>query len=547
MLDRAALYFHTVRYLKPMQIWGRLWHKFSTGGLSTKPSPAVSKVQGKWICRSERGRTMLSAERFRFLNQEANVPDAQAWHRDDMPMLWLYNLHYFDDLNAQGADQRVDWHKQLINRWVAEIPLTEGVGWQPYPISLRSVNWIKWQLLGNKLPEPAIISLALQVRFLRSHLEIHLLGNHLWANAKALVFAGCFFDGEEADEWLFKGLSLIQRESAEQILDDGGHFELSPMYHAIVLKDLLDLIQLAMLYPQRLPQSLRNEWIRLAKSMFVWLSAMSHPDGGISFFNDATHGIAPDLGALKLYAEALGLPIYIPERQPQLLSESGYLSAQNAAACLIADVGRIGPDYLPGHAHADTLSFELSLFGLRVVVNQGIDRYGTDPERIRQRGTAAHSTVQVNCENSSEVWSGFRVARRAYPQQLSFEENGSAVFLNCAHDGYRRLPGRVTHQRTWALTDQSLTVTDKLSGKYQTAVSYFHLHPLVRVSSLDGNSCVLSVAGHDITLSVTGGELRVGEGAYHEGFGLRAEATCLQVTMTAKQLLTELRWGATTN
>ena len=481
------------------------------------------------------------------MSQEADVPDAQSWQRDDMPLLWLYNLHYFDDLNAQDADQRLDWHKQLINRWVAEIPLTEGVGWQPYPISLRSVNWIKWQLKGNTLPDFGATSLALQIRFLRSHLEIHLLGNHLWANAKALVFAGCFFEGKESDEWLKKGLSLIQRESAEQILNDGGHFELSPMYHAIVLEDLLDLVQLAMLYPQRLSQALQDEWTRLSKSMFVWLSAMSHPDGGISLFNDATHGIAPDLAALKRYAEALGLAIYIPESQSQLLSESGYFSARNAAACLIADVGRIGPDYLPGHAHADTLSFELSLFGQRVIVNQGIDRYGTDPERIRQRGTAAHSTVQVDGENSSEVWSGFRVARRAYPQQLSFEENGSAVFLNCAHNGYRRLPGRVTHQRTWALTDQSLTVTDKLSGKYQTVVAYFHLHPLLCVSSLDGNSCVLSVAGHDVMLTVTGGELRVGEGAYHEGFGLRATATCLQVTMTADQLSTVIRWDASTN
>lgn len=544
MLDRVALYFHTVRYLKPVQIWGRVWYPLFKVALDNELVPDVRVVAGDWICRSERFTTMLAADRFRFLNQEADVPNAESWRRDDVPMLWLYNLHYFDDLNAQDADQRIEWHKQLIDRWIGEIPLTEGVGWQPYPISLRSVNWIKWQLKGNALPDPAITSLALQVRFLRSHLEIHLLGNHLWANAKALVFAGCFFEGEEADEWLKKGLSLIQREAVEQILDDGGHFELSPMYHAIVLEDLLDLVQLAMLYPQRLPQALRDEWTRLVKSMFVWLSAMSHPDGGISFFNDATHGIAPDLGALKRYAEALGLLIYTPEPKPQLLSESGYLSAQNAAACLIADVGRIGPDYLPGHAHADTLSFELSLFGQRVIVNQGIDRYGTDAERIRQRGTAAHSTVQVDGENSSEVWSGFRVARRAYPQQLSFEENGSSVFLNCAHDGYRRLPGRVTHQRTWALTDQSLTVTDKLSGKYETAIAYFHLHPVVRVSRVQGNSCVLSVAGQEVALSFAGGDLSVGAGAYHEGFGLRAAATCLQVTMTADQLSTEIRWDS---
>jgi hypothetical protein len=40
----------------------------------------------------------------------------------------------------------------------------------------------------------------MQVRFLRKRLEVHLLGNHLFANAKALVFAGLYFSGDEAEE-----------------------------------------------------------------------------------------------------------------------------------------------------------------------------------------------------------------------------------------------------------------------------------------------------------------------------------------------------------
>ncbi len=542
MLARFALYFHTVRYLKQVQIWGRIWYRFFSVALSDKPVPIVRAVAGKWICGSERKPSMLAAHRFSFLNQEADVPGAADWQRGDMPLLWLYNLHYFDDLNAQGADERADWHQQLIKRWVSEIPLMQGVGWQPYPISLRSVNWIKWQLQGNALPDDAAASLALQVRFLRSRLEIHLLGNHLWANAKALVFAGCFFEGEEADEWLDKGLALLKRESSEQILDDGGHFELSPMYHATVLEDLLDLAQLATLYPQRLAASLRDGWVRYAQSMFTWLAAMSHPDGGISFFNDATHGIAPDLSALTHYATALQLPNDSAEAKTQLLADSGYVRAQNAAACLIADVGRIGPDYLPGHAHADTLSFELSLFGRRVVVNQGIDRYGAEQERVRQRGTAAHSTVQVDDADSSEVWSGFRVARRAYPQQLAFEQNDGAVFVYCAHDGYRRLPGRVTHHRTWALTDQTLTVTDSLSGKSNKAVAFFHLHPSVRVTSAGVRDCVLDVDGHEVNVVFTGGKLTICAGVYHEGFGLTAPTNTLHVLMTTAQLSTQIRW-----
>ena len=42
---------------------------------------------------------------------------------------------------------------------------------------------------------------------------------------------------------------------------------------------------------------------------------------------------------------------------------------------LLVDCGEIGPDYLPGHAHCDTLSFELSLSGQRVVVDSGCGIY----------------------------------------------------------------------------------------------------------------------------------------------------------------------------
>ncbi len=107
------------------------------------------------------------------------------------------------------------------------------------------VNWIKWFLAGAS-PEPEWLdSLADQVRVLERRLEFHLLGNHLLANAKALVFAGFFFEGPDAQRWLYRGRTILDSELPEQVLPDGGHFERSPMYHAIILEDLLDLENLS--------------------------------------------------------------------------------------------------------------------------------------------------------------------------------------------------------------------------------------------------------------------------------------------------------------
>src|SRR5690606_13087772 len=130
---------------------------------------------------------------------------------------------------------------------------------------------------ANALKSAAVHSLAMQARYLRRRLEIHLLGNHLWANAKALVFAGAFFTGDESAGWLHKGAALIGRELDEQILPDGGHFERSPMYHAIVLEDVLDLLQLDRAFPRVLPAALVARLRGVVGPMLRWLRVMTHP------------------------------------------------------------------------------------------------------------------------------------------------------------------------------------------------------------------------------------------------------------------------------
>jgi len=103
-----------------------------------------------------------------------------------------------------------------------------------------------------------------------------------------------------------------------------------------------------------------------------------------SFFNDAAFDIAPTLAALTEYAAALGVACDMaPLADIEALTGSGYVRLQIGPAVMIADVGEIGPDHLPGHAHADTLSFELSLRGQRVLVNGGTSTYEVGAERLR--------------------------------------------------------------------------------------------------------------------------------------------------------------------
>lgn len=308
-------------------------------------------------------------------------------------------------------------------------------------------------------------SIASQAQALLAQREFHILGNHLFANGKGLVFAGGFLAGPDADGWLVEGLEILDREIQEQFLSDGAHFELSPMYHAILLWDVCDLVNLANRSGLDELHKRAHQWRVVINRGLEWLVSMVHPDGNIPFFNDAAFGIAPTLLDLTAYAETLGC--FTNYRETAELSykhneASGYVTVRcgNASKALL-DVARIGPDYQLGHAHADTLSFELSLFGQRVFVNSGTSQYGQDVERQRQRSTRAHNTVIVNGENSSEVWSGFRVARRARPRNLEIIQNTNKLTVSCEHDGYRRLSCKIIHHRQWDF---------ELGGGYQFVI-----------------------------------------------------------------------------
>jgi uncharacterized heparinase superfamily protein len=461
--------------------------------------------------------------------------------------LWRYNQHYFDDLDAEGAGTRAMWHRALLLRWLRENPPGKGTGWEPYPTSLRIVNWIKWALGGAELPPECLQSLAVQTRWLSRNLEYHLLANHLFANAKALVFAGLFFQGPEADGWLDAGMDILRREVPEQILPDGGQFERSPMYHSLALEDMLDLLNVVKSFDGASARwrSDTEDWARVIESMRAWLRAMCHPDGQISYFNDAAVGIAPSPGALESYAARLGCAAAPAMRTGAThLAHSGYVRVDRPEAVALMDVGPVGPDYMPGHGHADTLSFELSLFGHRVFVNSGTSCYGTSDERLRQRGTAAHNTLVVDGQNSSEVWSGFRVARRAQPVRLSIHANHEIV-VSCAHDGYRRLPGRPEHSRRWSFGDACVVIEDTVTGRFANAQARFHLHPAVALSDVsDGGTTIILPNGRTASFSVTGGVLRAERTTWHPEFGVSEANWCLVVELRGSVARASIGWGS---
>ncbi|MET4040506.1 putative heparinase superfamily protein [Bradyrhizobium sp. RT6a] len=520
--DPARL-IRTVRHLRPEQIVNRITRRMFPARISQGPAPGLRVPAATWRNAPGRPASMLSPRRFRILGQVAELRDATGWNNAAMPKLWLYNLHYFDDLRAEAAEVRASWHRDLINAWIAENRPMTGNGWEPYPVSLRIVNWVAWALSGNDLGSAARDSLATQARALSASLEYHLLGNHLLANAKALVFAGCYFSGAEADRWRRTGLDLLQREWREQVLSDGGHFELSPMYHAILLEDVLDLVQLSKIYPQELAEA-ASQWPVLAARMLAWLGEMVHPDGEIAFFNDAALGIARTRGELADYAQSLNVTRSGGEASGRLLADSGYVRLRSGPWLAIFDAAEVGPSYLPGHAHADTLSLEVSFDDQRLITNSGTSSYAHDAIRDEERSTGTHATVEIDGENSTEVWASFRVGRRAHSFGRSVSATGEIQSASASHDGYRWLPGRPVHYRSVTVSPTSLVIRDRVTGDGNHAiVGRFPLHPLVGGVLPEGPGWSIELpGGQRIRVSASGAsQFSLSEGHYAPSFGQR--------------------------
>jgi len=541
-VSRLALYTRTLSRLKARQVaylvLRRLW-PVAKRPLAKTPSGSIRggvSMQAPLVATMPMDRE----HEFRFVNASKTFSHGKVdWSSADMPKLWRYNLHYFDYLlNSRRPVAEIS---SLITDWIQSNPTGRGDGWEPYPVSLRIVNWIKLFLrpdFRQHVHAGWIDSLYQQVRWLEENIEYHILANHYLKNGKALVFAGIFFEGAVADRWLRKGAKILVEEAHEQILPDGGHYERSPMYHSIVIEDYLDALNLMTGQPGALPAA----EVALLKGKVTkalnFLHDICLPDGCIPLFNDSAFGIAPSFVALAEYAHRLiG---YAPPSRGQGLhvssyDSSGYFVIRNGDDMLVVDCGDVGPDYQPGHAHCDTLSFVLASEGRTSIVDSGVYDYEDSDMRRYVRGTRAHNTAMVDDCEQSEMWGAFRVARRARPIHASIERFGeSKALFSGSHDGFGRLPGQPVHARTIEYeADGIWTVVDTFTGGGRHQVeSFVHLHPDVNAHRVGSTiSLALPPARVAIEIEVLNApEIALEKGWYCPEFGIRRQNTVIRLS-----------------
>lgn len=163
----ARSQYRTAR--KASQLLWRFAYKLRKPRYRSITSVGMRNVSECWLQGIEKPASWLRNGCFRFLNQKHSFsPNKICWN-DPSLKLWLYNLHYFDWLQAADARRDIRAQYALMRRWVSENPFGHGNGWEPYPLSLRIVNWVKFALnTSGSLPSDLANSLAAQVDALSS-------------------------------------------------------------------------------------------------------------------------------------------------------------------------------------------------------------------------------------------------------------------------------------------------------------------------------------------------------------------------------------------
>jgi len=291
----------------------------------------------------------------------------------DPTAAWLSSLVPLADLLAVGvaaahardADGRLAWYelgRAIVADWVESARPPRGRMWDVPALARRVPTLLHFLLLfGTELRVDretrrlVLRALDAQAASLASQVSGQPADPWLIAAGRALFMAGRFFDGMEARGWLERGTSILWTQLREQVHDDGGHRGRSPIWHAFVLEQYLEVFAILQAANDDVPIWSRKR----VKGMADFLARLAHPDGTIPAFRAEDPGLARPADELLAVAgvllgePGLALPGPFPGVWPLLLLGDAGRRAfahlpRRAAAQLPRALRRTGFYVMPG-------------------------------------------------------------------------------------------------------------------------------------------------------------------------------------------------------
>ncbi len=419
-----------------------------------------------------------------------SAADASLEQDEEIPILWHYHLHYHAELPGSAKwiareGQSANDCFSSLQYWMNRQQASSGTAWHPFVTATRIVNWIRAASQLDAKEQSQFNdhfgeALHTQLHFLKRRCEWHSRGNHFVRNIAALALGGVYFDSPEASLWYRVAIKQLKIITSEQILPDGVHRELSPMYHGAVLMDLILIATALESRDDECPSFLLEAITKMTRVLHM----LCRPDGTYAHFNDSGEGVVLPAKQIIYAAEKLiGPKSQSTAVSQRLLLSSGYFIWTDTELNIwfLANICAVGAPDCPGHIHSDALSFELAIDNKLWFVNLGTHGYAGSPFESFCRSVRSHNTLDYNVDQV-ERWDTFRVGR--FPSVNNYGLSTSCntwvtagscrpFCSNATH--YRRFNGEARN------VGAVLSVTDHFHQQQQPVHTYLHCAPEVTV------------------------------------------------------------------
>jgi len=344
---------------------------------------------------------------------------------------FLHRHHFLGEVLKSFLETKNDNYIQflddVIQDWIIHnhVPVGSnggaGPSWETLSAAWRLREWLRIKDMAWPHKEFKEETRALMLRSLWEHCR-HLMdhkghpNNWIIVESAALTLAGMYLNEfKEAEQWFKEGVGRLEKEFKLQFMDDGAHFELSPLYHAICINAFLEVKMTATVRNIVLPEIFNLPLERATN----YLASLCRPDFTWPSLNDSW-GITGDYCTImKLAGELFNRPDFIwigtkgergipPAETVRIHADAGIgimRSGYNRDAHYL--LLRTGPAGM-AHVHEDALSLDVAAYGRLCLVDPGITAYAPRALTDYYRCASAHNMILIDGKGPVRSQLGFQ-------------------------------------------------------------------------------------------------------------------------------------------
>ncbi|GBR67540.1 heparinase II/III family protein [Gluconobacter kanchanaburiensis] len=473
-------------------------------GGQTSQEP-VHAFRDPWKGDPEQGARLIAGH-FCFDRQDYALPKG-SWERGPWPgpvREWLHGFSWLRDLRTLGSDRARMTARMLVSDWLAHPPTDPLVG-DACVTGSRLASW-----LSNHEFCLASADLALQKRLMdRMLVEGRTIAALLPLppqGARGLMaFRGLLAAAMAMPDhtgFMSRYLRYLPAELERLILADGTVIERSPEAQFLVARELAEMSVMFRTAHASVPPFIDRALDRVCPV----LRAMRHGDGGLAVFN----------GANERYSAAVEDVLAQGSRQKLIapaMPQGKFTRLALGKSLLIVDSGAPAAAGFDHMAHAGTMSFEFSHQRHRLFVNCGSAVVGA--WRDAMRCSAAHTVLVADGLSSADFGPDGGMTRRPVTVSCEHQTDGSAHWLDMAHDGYHAPLGAKWTRRLYFGSDgEDFRGQELIDGERNIDFAIrFHIHPDVMVTQ-DDEDIILQAGGMIWRFRQRGGVVRLESDVY---------------------------------